>query len=146
MKIINVLSIILTALFVGACASKTSPINPTAQLPTTRTVAATFKNGFCWKGYSSKDQKANLNDCQKQARSGQICETSMYVHEQAAFDVCLRIPDAAPTRVVSCLKGFNQNEQNKNLETCRRNLSAGQICETSWNVHKQALYDTCIME
>ena len=137
--------VFISSLFIVACAS--NPPEKTAETNKPyRMIAVAFKNINCFKGFSQNQQNANLDLCQKQAHSGQVCETSLFVHGQSAYDVCLRAPETTATHIINCLKGSSQNDQNTNSVLCRKSLAAGQICETNWNVHGQAIYDVCLMD
>jgi hypothetical protein len=42
-----------------------------------------------YKGYSQKEQDANLKKCKKQETAGQVCVTDMWTHKKGAYDVAL---------------------------------------------------------
>ncbi|MEK6773697.1 MAG: hypothetical protein AABY64_07145 [Bdellovibrionota bacterium] len=105
-----------------------------------------LKNLKCWKGISANTQDKNKILCEKKMKSNQICESSMYLNDQAVFDVCLQGFEGKPNRVVNCIKGTNLNEQTENLKLCRTQLQTGQICEANLLTHEHAKYDVCIME
>ncbi len=79
-------------------------------------------------------------------KSNQICQTSMHLHNEGAFDVCLQGFEGKPNRVVNCIKGSNLRQQTENLKLCRTQLGRGQICEDNSTTHGEAKYDVCIME
>jgi hypothetical protein len=43
----------------------------------------------CAKGSNQAQQNQNLNDCKSRETFGSFCVTSIWVHKQAAYDVCL---------------------------------------------------------
>ena len=43
----------------------------------------------CAKGFSNKDQAENLIKCKRNRGSGTLCVSSLWVHGQGAYDVCL---------------------------------------------------------
>ncbi|MBI3555759.1 MAG: hypothetical protein HY074_05815 [Deltaproteobacteria bacterium] len=45
-----------------------------------------------FKGFSQREQNANLRQCKSQEGPGTICITNAWVHGQAAYDVCLMEP------------------------------------------------------
>ena len=49
----------------------------------------------CWQGFSQREQDANLAACRASEGANQICVSSMWVHEQAAYDVALMDSPAA---------------------------------------------------
>ncbi len=53
---------------------------------------------------------------------------------------------AGSVREVSCWNGYSQNDQNKNLQQCKRQRSDGQKCSTNLWEHKRAAYDVCLLE
>ncbi len=108
--------------------------------------AVEMKTSACWKGYGQIEQNENLAKCINARREMQMCSTKWTEHGGAAFDVCLMEPTKNPTRILEHYKGFRQSEQNANLENCRRNEGNGKICVTNWSVHKQAVYDVCLMQ
>ena len=145
-KILHFALFSFTALLITSCASQ--PVEKVAVQPKPyRSIASVYKNvGNCLKGFNPAQQEKNLALCQEQLKPGQVCETNLFVHGQSAYDVCTRAPETAATRIISCAKGFNQAEQNANASKCRAHLASGQVCETNWNVHGQAIYDVCMME
>jgi hypothetical protein len=144
MKKLMCLSIL--ALSFSGCATTAKVGTNAANSRQERSIAGTLVNVQCWKGYSDADQNANLEACKKQASTSQICETNAWKHGQGAYEVCLRGISGGAVRVVSCLKGYSQVEQDENLKSCMESLSDGQICETNAWKHGHGAYDVCVME
>ncbi len=44
---------------------------------------------FCYQGTTQREQDRSLADCRRQIRFGQFCVANLWVHQHAAYDVCI---------------------------------------------------------
>jgi hypothetical protein len=108
--------------------------------------AVDMKNDQCWKGYSDSDQQSNLSQCDQQKQDLQICSTNLFENKQGAYDVCLMGAAANPTKTVSTFKGYNQQQQDQNLQTCEQQRQFGQLCVSNAWISGAGVYDVILME
>ena len=105
---------------------------------------AEFKTVSCWKGFNNNEQQTNLGMCERQKNQSQKCSTSMWEHGQAAFDVCL-LEAKGNLKLISVFKGFNNSEQERNMQICKKQETTNKICVSNIYVHKQAVFDVALM-
>lgn len=117
-----------------------------AMLFTTSAFAVQMKTVSCWKGFSSAEQRNNLQNCKAGMRDLQVCSSNWNEHQQAVFDVCLMEAASTPKKILSIYKGFSSAEQERNLKACSSVVKFGQLCVTNLWIHKQAAFDVVIME
>jgi len=108
--------------------------------------AVDMKNVQCWKGYNNDQQSANLEQCNQQIQDLQICSTNLWDNKQGAFDVCLMAPVSNPTKTVMTFKGYNQAQQDQNVQNCEQQRTFGQLCVSNAWVSGAGVYDVVLME
>lgn len=108
--------------------------------------AVEMRQVTCWKGFSSREQAVNLQQCWRQRGELQRCSDNLWEHRGATFDVCLLETVGAPTTIVSHFKGGSRAEFDRNLEACRTQEGGSRICVGSPWIHGQAAFDVCLME
>jgi hypothetical protein len=111
----------------------------------TQAFAIEWSEVRCWQGYSQDEQNSNMKNCKREISDLTMCTDNMWIHKRGAYDICL-MQASKPKKVLTRFPGWNQKDQNRNMQSCKQQQSDRSICVSNAWIHGQGVYDVCLME